>query len=70
MGDGSTFEGHASDDYVPTDAMPGGREKQDVILGRIHRGDPSGFHPQDRCAYLDVKRADFIRMAIEEGMKK
>lgn len=70
MGDGSTFEGRASDDYVPTDAMPGCREKHEVILERICRGDPSGFHPGDRCAYLDVKRADFIRMAIEEGMKK
>ncbi|MDD4287648.1 MAG: hypothetical protein PHO20_03790 [Candidatus Peribacteraceae bacterium] len=70
MGDGESFEGCASDDYVPTDAIPGCREKQEVILGRIRRGDPSGFHPGDRCAYLNVKRADFIRMAIEEGMKK
>lgn len=70
MGDGHTFVGRASNGYVPTDAMPGSHEKHDVILGRIDRGDPSGFHPGDRCAYLDVKRADFIRLAIAEGMEK
>lgn len=69
-GSGDSFEGRASDDYVPTDAMPGSWEKCEVILERIRCGDPSGFHPQDRCAYLDVKRADFIRMAIAEGMEK
>lgn len=70
LGDGKSFEGRASDDYVPTDAMPGCREKHQVILDRIRRGDPSGFHMADRCAYLDMKRADFFRWAIQEGMRK
>ncbi|MDD5103541.1 MAG: hypothetical protein PHX93_04030 [Candidatus Peribacteraceae bacterium] len=69
-GDGDSFEGRASDDYAPTDAMPGSHEKLQVMLQRIRRGDPSGFHSRDRCAYLEVKRADFIRDAIAEGMKK
>tara|TARA_B100001123_G_scaffold450869_1_gene624593 strand:+ start:9443 stop:9646 length:204 start_codon:yes stop_codon:yes gene_type:complete len=44
-----------SDDYDPTDALPGTDEKLTILAERVRRGLPL-WHPSDRITYNDQLR--------------
>lgn len=44
------FVPQVNDDFRPTDAPAGSREKLEVLARRIARGQPL-WHPEDRCDY-------------------
>lgn len=45
------------DEYVPTDAIPGSRQKLDILAERLESGLPL-WHPEDRRDYeRDVEEA-------------
>lgn len=59
-----------TENYVPTDAPPGTREKVDVMLGRAHRGNPSLFHPRDPRIRGGKSWRQELREAEADGMRK
>jgi hypothetical protein len=40
----------ATDDFLPTEAPAGSRQKLDVLAERVRRGEPL-WHPEDRSDY-------------------
>lgn len=64
------YEPNSQEGYVPTEAIPGTREKLGVMEGRADRGNPSVFHPKDVFRRETMTRLDEIREAVEDGMRK
>jgi hypothetical protein len=50
------FVPNVSDEFMPTDAPAGSREKLDVLADRVRRGQPL-WHPEDRPDYSGLTGA-------------
>lgn len=50
------FVPHISDDFDPTEAPAGSREKLDILAERVRRGQPL-WHPEDRPDYSGLTGA-------------
>ena len=61
-------EQQPSDDYDPTDALPGTDEKLTILAERVRRGLPL-WHPSDRITYNDQLRDYKTQAAPGPGMK-